>query len=91
MFTKWVFFIPIFQKCGGFFLLSGQSPGLFLTLECGIVNRTIKAAGCEEGSCFICQVTVEGAAQSQDVNGFLFRTVKEVVLNGSGDRASAIF
>lgn len=68
-----------------------QSPGILLTLECGVVNRTIQAAGCEKSSCFICQVTVQGAAQSQDVNGFLFRAVKEVVLNGSGDRASAVF
>lgn len=59
--------------------------------DCGVVNRTIQAAGCKECACFICQVAVQGAAQSQDVNGFLFRAVEEVVLDGSGDRTSSVF
>lgn len=63
----------------------------FFSKQDCFVSRTVQAAGREEGSSFICQVTVEGAAQSQDVNGFLFRGVKEVVLDGSGDRTSSVF
>ncbi len=95
MLTAGTFFYPHILKIWCTFVnfasIFPHSPCLILTLYSGVVNRTIQAAGCEEGSCLICQVTVQGAAQSQDVNCFLFRAVKEVVLNGSGDRASSVF
>lgn len=52
---------------------------------------TVKTGGGEQGSGLVRQVTVECRAQPEDVYGFLLRAVKEVVLDGPGHRASAIF
>lgn len=52
-------------------------------IKCNL--HTIQTAGGEESSSFISQVTVQRAAQPQNINSFLLRTVKEVVLDGPGD------
>lgn len=52
---------------------------------------TVKTGSGEERPSFVGQVAVEGGAQPQDVYGFLFRGVEEVVLDGPRDRSSSIF
>lgn len=53
--------------------------------------RTIEAACGEQGAGLVGQVAVQSAAQPQDVYGLLLGAVEEVVLDGPGDGASAIF
>lgn len=53
--------------------------------------HTVEAAGSEQGPGLVGQVTVQGAAQTQDVDGLLLRAVKEVVLDGPGNGTGAIF